>query len=120
MPPTTMRRRRFVHLMALTAAAAAGTGLARPAKAAGASSAPSPTRKREPAQGPERDRLTPAMRREIENQKKTLATSIRAIRDYPLPAGSDPAFVFQVRGRSGGASPGRTRTRARDKSQGGR
>jgi hypothetical protein len=37
----------------------------------------------------------PAVRAEIEKQKKDLATALKTIRDYPLPAGSPMAFVFK-------------------------
>lgn len=106
MPKSTMRRRRFVHLMALSAAAAAGTALSPGAKAAAQATAPSPTRRREAVPEPDRDRRTPAVRREIESQKKVLSASVRAVRDYPLAAGSAPAFVFRPHARDAGRSRG--------------
>ena len=36
----------------------------------------------------------PAVRAEIENQKKQLAETLKVIRSYPLPPGSRPAFEF--------------------------
>ena len=98
MPKPTMRRRRFVHLMVLSAAATAGTALSSRTGAAAPSTAPARSRPREPQ--PDQDRRTPAVRREIENQKKTLNVSLRAVRGYALPAGSSPAFVFRPRVRS--------------------
>ena len=95
MPKSTMRRRRFVHLITLSAAAAAGTALSSRARAATQTTVPTKSRRREAPPEPSRDRRTPAVRREIENQKKTLSASVRAVRDYELPAGSDPAFVFR-------------------------
>jgi hypothetical protein len=105
MSKTTMRRRRFVHLMVLGAGAAAASGasLGR-AKAAEDSAAPARTRKRGDVEDTAAKPVTPAMRREIESQKKTLSTSLRAIREYTLPAGSDPAFLFRPRV----ASPSKT------------
>src|SRR5512145_1897812 len=102
MPKSTMRRRRFVHLITLSAAAAAGTALSSRAGGATQAADPAKSRRREaPPEPGSRDRRTPAVRREIENQKKTLSASVRAVRDYELPAGSDPAFVFRPRVHDG-------------------
>src|SRR5262245_34597695 len=96
MSKTTMRRRRFVHLMVLGAGAAAASGasLGR-AKAAEQATTPTGTRKRGNVEDVAAKPATPATRREIENQKKTLSTSLRAISEFPLPSGSDPAFLFR-------------------------
>lgn len=37
----------------------------------------------------------PAIRAEVEKQKKDLATALKVIRDYSLPPGSEMAFVFR-------------------------
>ncbi|HLQ66367.1 MAG TPA: hypothetical protein VK123_03945 [Candidatus Limnocylindrales bacterium] len=85
-----MRRRRFVKLMAASAAAILAQpiqeSLAAPAKraAAGATAAHA---------------LPPALRKEIANQKKSVADTLRAIRAYELPPGSRPAFVFRAERR---------------------
>ena len=84
-----MRRRRFVKLMAASAAAILAQpiqeSLAAPAKrAAGATAAHA---------------LPPALRKEIANQKKSVADTLRAIRAYELPPGSPPAFVFRAERR---------------------
>jgi hypothetical protein len=39
--------------------------------------------------------LPPAVRKEIENQKVSMAKTLATIRDYPLLPGSAPAFVFR-------------------------
>ena len=109
MPIQTMRRRRFVHLMVLSAAATAGSALSSRTGAAAQTAAPARSRPREPQ--PDQDRRTPAVRREIENQKKTLNASLRAVRGYALPAGSNPAFVFRPRVRSAASPRGRREDR---------
>jgi hypothetical protein len=43
--------------------------------------------------------LSPALRREIAAQKKSLADTLRVIRDYELSPGSRPAFVFRAERR---------------------
>lgn len=75
-------RRRFITLVAGASAAAL---------VAPASSIRAAARKPLPRQaaGP------PAMAAEIEKQKKSVAEALKAIRDYPLPPGSDMAFVFR-------------------------
>jgi hypothetical protein len=86
-------RRRFVKLALAGAAAVAAAPLARAAEAA--------TRVR-PA--PPRDGRKPApsaLRRELENQTRTVAAIAKAIREYPLPAGSPPAPVFRAMPRPG-------------------
>jgi hypothetical protein len=36
-----------------------------------------------------------ALRREIQKQKEYVAATVKAVRGYVLPAGSEPAFVFR-------------------------
>ncbi len=86
-----MRRRRFVKLLAASAAAILAQPvektLAAPAARAGASAAPAHD-------------APPALRKEIAAQKKSVADTLRVIRSYRLPAGSPPASVFRALRRS--------------------
>jgi len=90
-----MRRRRFVKLLAAGAAAIltqpVEKTLAAPAVRAGASAAA--------------HTVPPALRKEVANQKKSVADTLRVIRAYKLPAGSRPASVFRAERR--GAPRGR-------------
>jgi hypothetical protein len=43
--------------------------------------------------------MTPAVRAEIASQKKSLEDTLRVIREYRLPPGSPPAFVFRAERR---------------------
>ena len=85
-PSRTMNRRRFVTLVALSGAAALTGPLAR------ATATKRPTAGTHPSPG--RRPLTPAMRREIANQEKSLAEQLETIRKFELPPGSPMAFVF--------------------------
>jgi hypothetical protein len=78
-------RREFLRLLAAGSAAAMAATLPGTAGAA--------TRKPRPATGKRRP-VTAAVRAEIENQKRFVARALEKIRNHPLPAGSDPAFVF--------------------------
>ena len=82
-------RRRFVRLAAVAAAAAAMNPIAA-APAPAAPPSPKKTRARARARTPD-----PAVRAEIENQKKQLDAMLQVIRSYELPAGSPPAMVFR-------------------------
>jgi hypothetical protein len=84
--PRTMKRRRFVTLVALSGAALVTAPLSRAAKAAARTVAPESSRRRAP---------TLAIRKEIANQEKSLAGQLKVVRDYPLPPGSPMAFVFK-------------------------
>ena len=86
-------RRRFVKLALAGAAALAAAPLARAAEAA-ARVPPAPARDA---------RRTPprALRRELENQTRAVAAITKAVREYPLPAGSPPATVFRAMPRKG-------------------
>lgn len=81
-PDSALTRRRFMALLAAGTAAAAASAPAR------ALAAP---RKKAPAPAPHR---SPAIEKGIAEQKAYLAQQLKVIRDYPLPPGSDPAFVF--------------------------
>ncbi len=43
--------------------------------------------------------MTPAVRAEIASQKKSLEDTLKVIREYKLPPGSPPAFVFRAEKR---------------------
>ena len=86
-----MRRRRFVKLMAASAAAVLTSSLDRavaaPKTGTAAKTAP-----------PEKA-MTPTIRAEIAAQKKSLEDTLKVIREYQLPPGSPPAFVFRAERR---------------------
>jgi hypothetical protein len=86
-----MRRRRFVKLMAASAAAVLASSLDRAVAApknGTAAKTPSPAKP-----------MTPAIRAEIAAQKKSLEDTLKVIRQYQLPPGSPPAFVFRAERR---------------------
>jgi len=86
-------RRRFVKLALAGAAALAAAPLARAAEAAG---------RIKPASPRDAHRIPPqALRRELENQTRSVAAITKAVREYPLPAGSPPATVFRAMRRKG-------------------
>ena len=83
-------RRRFVQLMAASAAVVSTTPLFKVADAepARAPAAAAPT--------PRHRALTPGMRREIEVQRKSLRDLLGVIRAYELQPGSPPAAIFHA------------------------
>ncbi len=92
-PSRPMNRRRFVTLVALSGAAALTAPLSR-AAAGPRTAAMRASAGRRP--------LTPAMRREVASQEKSLAEQLEAIRGFKLPPGSPMAFVFTpLRARRG-------------------
>jgi len=82
-----MKRRRFVTLVAMSGAALLTSSLSRAARAAARAGA-KPAGARHPAP-------SPAVRKEIANQEKSLADQLKVIRGYELPPGSPMAFVFK-------------------------
>lgn len=93
--PRTMRRRRFVTLVAMSGAAALTAPLSRLA------AAPAPARRAGRPRGARRP-LTPAIHKELANQEKTLTQQLDVIRKFELPPGSPLAFVFRpLRARKG-------------------
>jgi hypothetical protein len=103
-------RRRFLRLIAAGSAAAAATPAAtlaravtpkkRPAKPAPGAPGAEPPGPRDAAGVP------PALAEEIRKQKAALEQSLQAVRDYPLPPGSEPAFVFApLRSRKNAGTP---------------
>jgi hypothetical protein len=79
---TALSRRRFIALM--TGGALASAASPPPAPAA----PPAKPRRQSSAR-------TPAIEKGIAEQKGYLAKQLQTIRDYSLPPGSDPAFVFR-------------------------
>ncbi len=96
--PTKRSRRRFLGLIAAGSAAAAATPAAALAQAVAprkrpANPAPgSPGARRVGAH--EGAGVPPAVAEEIRRQKAAVEQSLRTLRDFPLPSGSEPAFVF--------------------------
>jgi len=89
-----MDRRRFVQLLVAGAAVAAAAPASAVARAQTSTA---------PGKGPAAHHAPPsaAQRKEIESQKKSLADALRVVRDFNLPAGSPPAFVFRALRREG-------------------
>jgi hypothetical protein len=77
-----LSRRRFLALLGSAAAAT-------PVSAAIASAATTPQRRARPAAA-----RTARVEAEIEKQKKFVSDALATIRAFPLPPGSDMAFVF--------------------------
>jgi hypothetical protein len=83
-----MKRRRFVTLVAVSGAALLTSPLSRAMAAV--------ERARKPALGAPHA-ASPAVRKEIASQEKSLRDQLKVIRDYKLPPGSPMAFAFQPR-----------------------
>jgi len=82
-------RRRFLRLLAAGSAATAATPAAALTRAA--------TAKRKdarPAGRPAAPGAPPALAEELRKQKALVEQSLKAVREHPLPPGSEPAFVF--------------------------
>jgi hypothetical protein len=102
-------RRRFLGLIAAGSAAAATPAAAlalavtpkrKPAKPAPGASGAKPAGPHEGAGVP------PAVAEEIHRQKAAVEQSLQALRDCPLPPGSEPAFVFApLRPRKSAGTP---------------
>jgi hypothetical protein len=85
-------RRRFIHVMAASGAAILAGSLPRARAATRKAAAP------RTATG-----IPAAVEREIRNQEKSIADTLKIIRAYELPPGSEPATVFRaMRARRGG------------------
>jgi len=87
-PTRRMKRRRFVTLVAMSGAALLTSPLSRAMAAV--------ERARSPVEG-RRRAASPAVRKEIANQEKSLADQLKVIRGYELPPGSPMAFAFVPR-----------------------
>jgi hypothetical protein len=86
-------RRRFLTLLAAGSAAAVTTPVADLASAAAPRKRATPPKTA--SEGREADAgRPPAVADEIRKQKAVVEQSLKAVRDYPLPPGSEPAFVF--------------------------
>ncbi|MEO5619153.1 MAG: hypothetical protein ABIS67_15390 [Candidatus Eisenbacteria bacterium] len=107
MKRTARSRRDFMRLLAAGSAAALAAPVAalaaksaKPAAApaaktrGGASDASGETARQRRSRTDQPARR-PALPEEIEKQKKYLADSLKRIRDYSLPPGSTPSFVFR-------------------------
>ena len=80
-------RRRFLKLLAAGSVAAATTAIPE---------ARATTRKRAPARPlSPKETLPSKIAKEIDNQKACVGRTLDTIRRYPLPPGTEPAFVFQ-------------------------
>jgi len=89
--PSIMERRRFMKLLAASGAAVLAGAAPR------ARAKPAPPSRAHPKALP----AVPAVEKEIRSQKKSLAETLKVIREYELPPGSPPAVVFQaMRARS--------------------
>jgi hypothetical protein len=95
--PGRQSRRRFIKLIAAgSAAMLAGTGSAARGQAAV-----------KPAPRAAARALTPAVRAEILEQQQYLAQSLKAIREYTLPPGSEMACGFEpLKARAGARKRG--------------
>jgi hypothetical protein len=87
-PKERMKRRRFVTLVAMSGAALLTSPLSRAMAAVERAKHPPAVKGRA---------ASPAVRKEIANQEKSLADQLKVIRGYELPPGSPMAFVFQPR-----------------------
>lgn len=84
-------RRRFLRLIAAGSLAGLAASLGAPA---GAADAPARRRRLPPPTAPPSPAPPPGAWEEICKQKESVAASLRTIRDYALPPGSETAFVF--------------------------
>jgi len=101
-------RRRFLKLIAASSAGLlAGTASAAPAPARRAKTARAKAGNAKLAPEPSRSKAVEA---EIESQKKSLARTLKTIRDYPLPPGSEMAFAFRPIKAARGAKQGAPRS----------
>ena len=99
-------RRRFLGLIAAGSAAAVtpAAALARAVTPGRKPAKPAPGAK--PAGPSESAGVPPAVAEEIRRQKAALEQSLQALRDYPLPPGSEPAFLFApLRPRKNAGAP---------------
>ena len=91
-------RRSFLRWIAAGSAAAATTPAAALARAVTPKKRPARPAPGAPGARPAVPRddsgVPPAVAEEIRRQKAAVEQSLRAVRDYPLPPGSAPAFVF--------------------------
>ncbi len=85
----TASRRRFLRLVAAGSAAVVAGPVAAAVKKAPRAKRPVPAKPAAAAAAP------PTLAEEIRKQKASLEQSLKALRDYPLPAGGgEPGFTF--------------------------
>ena len=88
-------RRRFLRLLAAGSAATAATPAAALARAGKpVRKAPKPATSEKPAAPAAAPGVPPAVAEEVRRQKAQVEQAVRALRDCPLPPGSEPAFLF--------------------------
>jgi hypothetical protein len=91
-------RRRFLGLLAAGSAAAAATpaaALARVVTPRKKAAGPAPgAASAQPAGQSTGPGVSSALAEEIRKQKATIEQALKAVRDYPLPPGSEPACFF--------------------------
>ena len=87
-------RRRFLRLIAAGSATAVIPAAALAHAVAPKKKPAKPTPGAKPAGPREGADVPPAVAGEIRKQKAALEQSLKVIRDYPLPPGSEPAFLF--------------------------
>ena len=87
-------RRRFLGLLAAGSAAAAATPVASLARAAATKPKPAKPVPGAPGAKPASAGVPPAVAEEIRKQQAAVDQALRAVRDCPLPPGSEPGFVF--------------------------
>lgn len=92
--PSKHSRRGFIGLIAAGSAAAAIPAATLAHAAAPKKRPAKPTQGMKPPDPGAGTGAPPAVAEEIRKQKAALEQSLKAIRDYPLPTGSEPAFVF--------------------------
>jgi hypothetical protein len=106
-------RRRFLRLLAAGSVAAVAAPAAAVAQAAPPKKAPKGTPgAKSPAGGAAKPVIPAALAEEIKKQKALVEQTLKAVRAFPLPPGSEPAFTFvplEARGRE----PARRKERAR-------
>lgn len=87
-PSPAIHRRRFVKLLA---ASAASLAMAQdPARAVAKT-----TEHHRPTTGTAPPPKTTALEKELRSEKKSVADMVKVVRSYKLPAGSPPAMVFR-------------------------
>lgn len=104
-------RRAFLKLIATgSAAVLATTATTAATTAAAAATAPARRSRSAPPAAPR----TPAVAAEIRKQKEYTAATLKTIRSFPLPPGSEPGFLFapippvaksRITGRTGARRP---------------
>jgi hypothetical protein len=100
-------RRSFLRLLAAGSAATAATPAATLARVAAPKRKDAkPAARARSAGQPAAPGASPALAEELRKQKALVEQTLKAVRDYPLPPGSEPAFVFApLRSRKKAGTP---------------